>query len=77
VDVIYNINFPNYRKGLKMKSLDYKGFYIYFETQHNGSILATAIGDSETIRKVYYFYSQREILNSIKEIINEHLGVTL
>jgi hypothetical protein len=60
-----------------MRSLDYKGFYIYFQTQHNGSILATAIGKNETITKVYYFYSQREILNSIKEIINEHLGVTV
>jgi hypothetical protein len=59
-----------------MRSIDYKGFYIYFTTQHNGSVLATAMGDNETIEKVYYFYSQREILNSIKEIINEHLGAT-
>jgi len=60
-----------------MKSIDYKGFYIYFTTQHNGSVLVTALGDNETIKKVYYFYSQREILNSIKEIINEHLGATV
>jgi hypothetical protein len=58
-----------------MKSLDYRGFYVYFETQHNGSILASAIGDSETIRKVYYFYTQREILDSIKSVIRQHLGL--
>ena len=45
-----------------MKSFDYRGFYVYFETQHNGSVLATAIGDDETIRKVYYFYSKMEIM---------------
>jgi hypothetical protein len=59
-----------------MKSIDYRGFYVYFETQHNGSVLATAIGDNETIQKVYYFYSQREILESIKEIIRENIGIT-
>jgi hypothetical protein len=58
-----------------MKSIDYRGFYVYFETQHNGSILASAIGDSETIRKVYYFYTQREILDSIKSVIRQHLGL--
>lgn len=58
-----------------MKSLEYKGFDVYFETQHNGSVLATAIGDTETIRKVYYFYSQSEIVNSIKSVIREHLGI--
>jgi hypothetical protein len=61
---------------MTMKSIDYRGFYICFEKQHNGSILASAIGDDETIRKVYYFYSKREIMESIKEIIREHLGVT-
>jgi len=60
-----------------MKSFDYRGFYVYFETQHNGSVLATAIGDDETIRKVYYFYSKREIMESIKEVIREHLGLTV
>ena len=60
-----------------MKSIDYRGFYVYFETQHNGSVLATAIGDDETIRKVYYFYSKREIMESIKEVIREHLGLTV
>jgi hypothetical protein len=60
-----------------MKSIDYRGFYIYFEKQHNGSVLATAIGDDETIRKVYYFYSQKEILNSIKQVIREYLGLEL
>jgi hypothetical protein len=59
-----------------MKNFDYRGFYVYFEKQHNGSILATAIGDDETIRKVYYFYSKREILESIKDVIREHLGLT-
>jgi len=59
-----------------MKSFDYRGFYVYFETQHNGSVLASAIGDYETIRKVYYFYTQKEILASIKEVIKEHLGLT-
>jgi len=59
-----------------MKSIDYRGFYVYFETQHNGSVLATAIGDNETIKKVYYFYSKREILESIKDVIREHLGLT-
>jgi len=49
-----------------MKSIDYRGFYIYFETQHNGSILATAIGDNETLRMVYYFYPKHKIINSIK-----------
>jgi len=58
-----------------MKSIDYRGFYVYFETQHNGSVLATAIGDNETIRKVYYFYTQREVLNSIKQVIRQHLGL--
>ena len=58
-----------------MKSIDYRGFYVYFETQHNGSVLATAIGDTETIRKVYYFYSQSEIVKSIRSIIREHLGI--
>jgi hypothetical protein len=58
-----------------MKSIDYRGFYIYFEKQHNGSILANAIGDDETIRKVYYFYTQKEVLNSIKQVIRQHLGL--
>ena len=58
-----------------MKSIDYRGFYICFEKQHNGSILASAIGDHETIRKVYYFYTQKEVLNSIKQVIREHLGI--
>jgi len=62
-------------KGQTMKSIDYRGFYVHFETQHNGSVLATAIGDTETIRKVYYFYSQSEIVNSIKSVIREHLGI--
>ena len=60
-----------------MKSFEYRGFYVYFETQHNGSILATAIGDLETIRNVYYFYSKKEIIESIKEIIIEHLESTV
>jgi len=58
-----------------MKSIDYRGFYVIFETQHNGSVLVTAIGDDETIRKVYYFYSKREIVNSIKSVIRQHLGL--
>lgn len=58
-----------------MKSIYYRGFYIYFETQHNGSILVSAFSDNKTIRKVYYFYSYREILNSIKSVIREHLGI--
>jgi hypothetical protein len=58
-----------------MKSIDYRGFYVHFERQHNGSILASAIGDSETIRKVYYFYTNREILDSIKSVIRQHLGL--
>jgi hypothetical protein len=58
-----------------MKSIDYRGFYIYFETQHNGSVLATAIGDNETIKGVYYFYSQREILSSIKQLVRRSLGL--
>jgi len=62
---------------MTMKSIDYRGFYIYFEKQHNGSVLATAIGDNETIKSVYYFYSQREILSSIRAKIREHLGVTV
>jgi hypothetical protein len=60
-----------------MKSFEYRGFYVYFETQHNGSILSTAIGDIETIRNVYYFYSKKEIIESIKEIIREHLESTV
>jgi len=59
-----------------MKSIDYRGFYIYFETQHNGSILATAIGDNETLRMVYYFYPKHKIINSIKAKIRNHLLVT-
>jgi hypothetical protein len=58
-----------------MKSIDYRGFYVYFETQHNGSILATAIGDNETLTKVYYFYTQSEVLNLIKKLIREHLNL--
>lgn len=58
-----------------MKSIEYKGFDVYFETQHNGSVLATAISDNETIKKIYYFYSQSEIVNSIKSVIREHLGI--
>jgi len=49
-----------------MKSIDYLGFTICFETQHNGSVLATAIGDNETIKMVYYFYPKHKIINSIK-----------
>ena len=58
-----------------MKSMDYRGFYVYFETQHNGSVLATAIGDNETIKKVFYFYSESEIVNRIKSVIQEHLMI--
>ena len=58
-----------------MKSMDYRGFYVYFETQHNGSVLATAIGDNETIKKVFYFYSESKIVNRIKSIIREHLKI--
>jgi len=56
-----------------MKSIDYRGFYIHFETQHNGSVLATAIGDDETIRMVYYFYPKNKIINSIRARIRKHL----
>jgi hypothetical protein len=56
-----------------MKSIDYRGFYIYFETQHNGSVLATAIGDDETIKMVYYFYPKHKIIQSIKARIRKHL----
>jgi hypothetical protein len=62
-------------KGQTMKSIEYRGFYVHFETQHNGSVLATAIGDNETIKKVFYFYSQSEIVNCIKSVIREHLGI--
>ena len=58
-----------------MKSIDYRGFYVYFETQHNGSVFATAIGDNETIRMIYYFYPQNKIINSIKARIRKHLEI--
>ena len=56
-----------------MKDINYLGFTIYFETQHNGSILATAIGDNQTIKMVYYFYPKHKVINSIKTKIRETL----
>ena len=58
-----------------MKSINYRGFYVYFETQHNGSVLATAINHNGIIKKVFYFYSRSEIVNCIKSVIREHLGI--
>jgi len=50
------------------------GFDVFFETQHNGSVLATAIGDNDTIRMVYYFYPKSKIVNLIKAKIRNHLA---
>lgn len=54
-----------------MKSITYKGFYISFERNTvNGSILAFAFNDSETIKKSFYGYSLKAIRYSMYDLID-------
>jgi hypothetical protein len=54
-----------------MKMLDYKGYTISLEKQHNGSFLAYIYNEYDYVYKmVYYFYKQSEIKSMLKEIIN-------
>lgn len=56
-----------------MKNITYKGFYISFEKNAiNGSILAFAIGDTETIKQTFYGYSSKAIRYSMYELIDSY-----
>jgi hypothetical protein len=54
-----------------MKNITYKGFYISFEKNPiNGSILAFAIGDTETIKQTFYGYGSKAIRYSMYDLID-------
>ena len=58
-----------------MKNFQYKGYDVFFEIQHNGSILATwsnQWGENRD-KAVFYDYSAREILQNIKITIDDLL----
>jgi hypothetical protein len=56
-----------------MKNMTYKGFYISFETNPiNGSTLAFAIGDTETIKQSFYGYVSKAIRYSMYELIDSY-----
>ena len=59
-----------------MKDFQYKGYDVFFEVQHNGSILATwsnQYGENRD-KAVFYQYSAREILQNIKITIDDLLS---
>lgn len=47
----------------------YKDWFLIAERQHDGSILITASNDSERFKKVFYFYTMRQALSLVREII--------
>lgn len=49
-----------------MKNLHYKGYFLMFERNHNGSIRAVADNDSDRFGIVYYDYSMTEIVKRVK-----------
>lgn len=58
-----------------MKNFTYKGYDVFFEVQHNGSILATwsnQWGENRD-KAVFYDYTKREILLNIKITIDDLL----
>ena len=58
-----------------MKNFQYKGYDVFFEIQHNGSILANwsnQYGENRD-KAVFYDYTAREILQNIKITIDDSL----
>lgn len=55
-----------------MKNITYKGFLLTFEKQYNGSILAFGIGDTDTIKQVFYGFGSKAIRYSMYELIDEY-----
>lgn len=49
-----------------MKNIHYKGYFLMFEKQHNGSIRAVADNDLDRFGIVYYDYPMTEILKRVK-----------
>lgn len=49
-----------------MKNFDYKGYFVMFERQANGSIRAVADNDSDRFGIVYYDYPMSEIKRRVK-----------
>lgn len=55
-----------------MHMLDYKGYTISLEKQHNGSYCTYIFNDNDSIRikNSYYGYNKNEIINKLKYITN-------
>lgn len=49
-----------------MKNFDYKGYFVMFERQANGSIRAVADNDRDRFGIVYYDYPMTEIKRRVK-----------
>jgi hypothetical protein len=49
-----------------MKNFDYKGYFVMFEMQHNGSIRAVADNDSDRFGMVFYDYTMAQIKERMK-----------
>lgn len=49
-----------------MKNLHYKGYFLMFEKNPNGSIRAVADNDSDRFGIVYYDYPMTEIVKRVK-----------
>ena len=59
-----------------MKTIQYKGYDIFLEIQHNGSILATWSNQwgADRQKTVFYDYSGYQVAEIIKESIDESLN---
>jgi len=49
-----------------MKNLHYKGYFLMFESNPNGSIRAIADNDSDRFGVVFYDYPMTEIVKRVK-----------
>jgi hypothetical protein len=61
------------KRGFYMQNVTYKGFYISFEKNPiNGSIVAMAFTDTETIKQVFYGYKYKVIKYSMYDLIDAY-----
>lgn len=56
-----------------MKNLHYKGYFLMFEKNPNGSIRAVADNDKDRFGIVYYDYPMTEIVKRVKTQCNYRL----
>lgn len=50
-----------------MKNFHYKGYFVFFDRNHNGSIVAHADSDQDRFNIVFYDYSLTEIYKRMKK----------